>query len=140
MTNEDRGAIVELIDDLRSYTHDWDWKYGAFWDAEITRVRSILTALSAGEGTNPPPCPCCGNKETERASWACAQCGYNALAAPAPQEETCERSGTGSEGTSRSVNPQGCTAGSGSAPAANAGTRPTDPAPPASEPAPRCDG
>ena len=50
MTNEDRGAIVELIDDLRSYTHDWDWKYGAFWDAEITRVRSILTALSAGEG------------------------------------------------------------------------------------------
>ena len=46
----------------------------------------ILTALSAGEGLRPPTCPCCGNTETERAAWACAQCGYNALAAPAPQE------------------------------------------------------
>ena len=45
----------------------------------------ILTALSAGE--DPPACPCCGNTATERARWACAQCGYNALAAPAPQED-----------------------------------------------------
>ncbi len=45
MTNEDRTAILDLIEDLRHYTHDWDWKYGAEWDAEILRARKILDAL-----------------------------------------------------------------------------------------------
>ena len=55
---------------------------------EAEALYHILTALTApGEGLRPPTCPCCGNTETERAAWACAQCGYNALAAPAPQEQ-----------------------------------------------------
>jgi hypothetical protein len=29
---------LELADDLRSYTHDWDWKYGEYWD----RTRAVL--------------------------------------------------------------------------------------------------
>ena len=80
MTNEDRGAIVELIDDLRSYTHDWDWKYGAFWDVEIARVRGILSALAAPpareETKFPAPFEGCDHTTPERveAVWHAQLC------------------------------------------------------------------
>lgn len=42
---------LDLIRDLRSYTHEWDWKYGKEWDAEIA-------ALEAGaEPPKTPPIP-----------------------------------------------------------------------------------
>ena len=80
MTNEDRGAIVELIDDLRSYTHDWDWKYGAAWDVEIARVRGILSALAAPpareETKFPAPFEGCDHTAPERveACWHAQLC------------------------------------------------------------------
>jgi hypothetical protein len=30
---------IELIYDLRGYTHEWDWKYGAMWDLEIALIK-----------------------------------------------------------------------------------------------------
>ena len=89
MTRERAESIVRSA---LAFTQSMCEIEGACTDEQLKAARGIrtdeiLTALSAGEGTNPPPCPCCGNKETERASWACAQCGYNSLAAPAPQEE-----------------------------------------------------
>lgn len=104
MTNEDRNTIIELIEDLRAYARDWEWKYGEEWDAKILHVASILTALSAGEGlreaiqafsdelddwTNARPVPPvdfmtmqCGPKMVE--AWDKV---IRALSAPAPQEE-----------------------------------------------------
>lgn len=37
----------ELVADLRCYTHDWDWKYGDWWDEEITK---LATAIQKGKG------------------------------------------------------------------------------------------
>lgn len=31
-------SLRELVNDLRGYTHDWDWKYGEEWDAAIARI------------------------------------------------------------------------------------------------------
>jgi len=39
------AAALELADDLRSYTHDWDWKYGKTWDEQ----RAALAAMSEKE-------------------------------------------------------------------------------------------
>ena len=35
---------LELIDDLRSYASDWDWKYGEEWDEQ----RATLAHLETG--------------------------------------------------------------------------------------------
>lgn len=29
---------VDLADDLRCYTHDWDWKHGAYWDEQRLKL------------------------------------------------------------------------------------------------------
>lgn len=29
----------DLYADVRSYTHDWDWKYGNYWDKECDELR-----------------------------------------------------------------------------------------------------
>ena len=29
---------------LRCYTHDWDWKYGQYWDSEAISIRAALAA------------------------------------------------------------------------------------------------
>jgi hypothetical protein len=44
--------LFELADDLRCYTHDWDWKHGAGWDREY---KSIRQALQPQDKTNPQP-------------------------------------------------------------------------------------
>ena len=36
------SALLEVAEDLRGCTHDWDWKYGEYWDGEITKVRAAL--------------------------------------------------------------------------------------------------
>jgi len=41
---ESLEKALALADDLRSYTHDWDWKYGEFWDGE----RQALTQPAKG--------------------------------------------------------------------------------------------
>ena len=33
--------LVDVADDLRCYTRDWDWKYGEKWDEEIDVARAI---------------------------------------------------------------------------------------------------
>ena len=37
-------SALELIDDLRSYTHDWDWKYGEEWDKQRAEIAASAPA------------------------------------------------------------------------------------------------
>ena len=32
-------SLLEVAEDMRDYTHDWDWKYGEYWDAELKKAR-----------------------------------------------------------------------------------------------------
>ena len=36
--------LLELGDDLRCYTHDWDWKYGEAWDKDLDEIREATIA------------------------------------------------------------------------------------------------
>ncbi len=36
--------LLEVGDDLRCYTHDWDWKYGEYWDKELNEAREAVEA------------------------------------------------------------------------------------------------
>lgn len=36
--------LLEVGDDLRCYTHDWDWKYGEYWDKELNEAREAAEA------------------------------------------------------------------------------------------------
>jgi hypothetical protein len=31
--------LLDAADDMRAYTHDWDWKYGEYWDGELAKAR-----------------------------------------------------------------------------------------------------
>jgi hypothetical protein len=42
-----REALV-LADELRSYTHDWDWKYGEEWDKARAAIAAALAERQAG--------------------------------------------------------------------------------------------
>jgi hypothetical protein len=33
---------IEMIEELRGYTRDWNWKYGTEWDAELAAIRRGL--------------------------------------------------------------------------------------------------
>lgn len=36
----DRLAVaIELIEDLRCYSNNWDWKYGEAWDSDMAKVK-----------------------------------------------------------------------------------------------------
>ena len=37
-------SLLDVADDLRCYTRDWDWKYGEYWDGEIESARAALAA------------------------------------------------------------------------------------------------
>ena len=56
---------IELIADLRSYTHEWDWKYGEEWDREIAAL--CLTSRTPTTG---------GEEDTARLDWLEAHPGY----------------------------------------------------------------
>lgn len=34
--------LLEVSDDLRLYTADWNWKYGDYWDEELIKARSAF--------------------------------------------------------------------------------------------------
>lgn len=34
--------LLELAEELRGYTHEWDWKYGEEWNAAIARAKAVL--------------------------------------------------------------------------------------------------
>lgn len=36
--------LLELADDLREYTHNWDWKYGEYWDRELNAAHEAVEA------------------------------------------------------------------------------------------------
>ena len=40
---------IELVDDLRCYTHDWDWKYGEDWDAARVKLSEALAKANVRE-------------------------------------------------------------------------------------------
>jgi len=40
---------VDLADDLRGYTRDWDWKYGAEWDELRLQLPGGVDAVVAEE-------------------------------------------------------------------------------------------
>lgn len=35
-------TVLELIDELRGYTHDWDWKYGKDWDNDRKNIVDLI--------------------------------------------------------------------------------------------------
>lgn len=37
-------ALLEDAEDIRDYTHDWDWKHGARWDKDLAKAREVLAA------------------------------------------------------------------------------------------------
>lgn len=39
---EEFQRLLELAQELRNYTHDWDWKYGEEWDSEMKRSEEYL--------------------------------------------------------------------------------------------------
>lgn len=43
------AELRDLVEDLRCYTHEWDWKYGAEWDERI-RVLGPESDTSPGRG------------------------------------------------------------------------------------------
>ena len=49
--------LFELVDDLRCYTHNWDWKYGEYWDKEYAEIKQLLQPpqqdSNGGSGEDP---------------------------------------------------------------------------------------
>jgi hypothetical protein len=40
LLSAENEALRELVLDLRSYTHEWDWKYGEEWDEQIALLNA----------------------------------------------------------------------------------------------------
>ncbi len=36
-------VLLEEAEDIREYTHDWDWKYGAMWDETLANARVVVS-------------------------------------------------------------------------------------------------
>jgi hypothetical protein len=79
------AAALELADELRGYTHDWDWKYGADWDKQ----RAALNSAPAADATRCADCGglmpepgkrfnnvCSGSGEFPYCSRKCAEHAY----------------------------------------------------------------
>ena len=58
---EEVPRLLEAAEDMRSYTHEWDWKYGDHWDNELRMARKAVDAVlavvtaakqEAGKGVN----------------------------------------------------------------------------------------
>lgn len=39
--------LLEVAEDMRDYTHVWDWKYGEYWDGVLERAREAAGAAAA---------------------------------------------------------------------------------------------
>lgn len=42
--------LLGVADDMRIYTHDWDWKYGEYWDGVLEKAREAAKAAKEEEG------------------------------------------------------------------------------------------
>jgi hypothetical protein len=40
--------LLEVAEDMRAYTHDWDWKYGEYWDNELAKAAEHAAKAQGG--------------------------------------------------------------------------------------------
>lgn len=42
IAKEALGGAIDLAEDLRGYTRDWDWKWGGVWEGLLAQARQAL--------------------------------------------------------------------------------------------------
>lgn len=50
------ASLLEVAEDLRCYTTEWDWKYGDWWDAELEKAREV-TKCPSNNAKRSKQCP-----------------------------------------------------------------------------------